>query len=180
MDAYSIIRVGNKQHRVRHGETLIVERVATDEGATFQPEVLLGEPKVTATVLTHMRGPKILIGKYKRRTGYKRHNGFRATQSRIEIALGGAKVEKKAAKAPKAESTSKVEAVVEAPAVVEAAVAPAGLPEGYADLKVGEVAAGAKTWSKDEVAAALAYEQEHGKRKGALSALEAAASGEES
>ncbi len=180
MDAYSIIRVGNKQHRVRHGETLVVERVATAEGATFEPEVLLGESKVTATVLTHMRGPKILIGKYKRRTGYKRHNGFRATQSRIEIALGGAKVEKKAAKAPKAEAP-KVEAAVEAPAVVEAAAAaPAGLPEGYADLKVGEVAAGAKVWSKDEIAAALAYEQEHGKRKGALTALQAALGGEES
>ena len=37
-------------------------------------------------------GLKIIVGKYKRRTGYKRHNGFRAATSRVEIALGtGAK-----------------------------------------------------------------------------------------
>ena len=43
--------------------------------------------KVTATVLAHGRGPKILIGKYRKRTGYKRHNGFRAATSRVEISL---------------------------------------------------------------------------------------------
>ena len=32
---YAIIRVGNKQHRVRDGETLVVDRVHTDEGKTF-------------------------------------------------------------------------------------------------------------------------------------------------
>ena len=47
---------------------------------------------MTATVLAHGRGPKILIGKYRKRTGYKRHNGFRAATSQVEITLGaGAK-----------------------------------------------------------------------------------------
>ena len=40
---YAIIRVGNKQHRVRDGETLVVDRVHTDEGGTFTPDVLLGD-----------------------------------------------------------------------------------------------------------------------------------------
>ncbi|MBV8396523.1 MAG: bL21 family ribosomal protein, partial [Actinobacteria bacterium] len=53
MAEYAVIRVGNKQHRVRDGETLVVERVATDEGKTFTPEVLLGGSKVTATVVGH-------------------------------------------------------------------------------------------------------------------------------
>ncbi len=89
---YAIIRLGGKQYRVREGEYLVVDRVKFDEGKTFTPDVLLGDSgvKVTATVLAHERGPKIRIGKYKRRTGYRRHNGFRAATSRIEISLGGA------------------------------------------------------------------------------------------
>src|SRR5476649_2896047 len=88
---YAIIRVGNKQHRVRDGETLVVDRVHTDEGKTFTPDVLLGDAKVTVKVLAHERGPKIRIGKYRKRTGYKRHTGFRAATTRIEVSLGGAK-----------------------------------------------------------------------------------------
>src|SRR5215469_12442688 len=116
---YAIIKLGNKQHRVRDGETLVVDRVATDEGKTFEPVVLLGD-KVTATVVAHGRGPKIVIGKYRRRTGYKRHNGFRAATSQIEIALGaGAKkaaAAKPKAEKPKVEAAAPVE-VVEAPEV---------------------------------------------------------------
>ena len=87
---YAIIRLGGKQYRVREGETLVVDRLKADEGKTFTPDVLLGDATVTAKVLAHERGPKIRIGKYRRRTGYKRHNGFRAATSRIEISLGGA------------------------------------------------------------------------------------------
>src|SRR6266487_6255354 len=88
---YAIIRLGNKQHRVRDGETLVVDRLGTEAGESFEPDVLLGDGKVTATVLAHERGPKIRIGKYRRRTGYKRHNGYRSATSRVQISLGGAK-----------------------------------------------------------------------------------------
>ena len=89
---YAVIRVGGKQHRVRDGETLVVDRVRTDDGGTFEPDVLLGDgAKVVVTVLAHERGPKIRIGKYRKRTGYKRHNGFRAATSRIEISIGAGK-----------------------------------------------------------------------------------------
>src|ERR1700755_2678320 len=93
---YAIIRLGGKQYRVREGEYLVVDRVKFDEGKTFNPDVLLGDSGVTVTakVLAHERGPKIRIGKYRKRTGYKRHNGFRAATSRIEVSLGE---EKKAA-----------------------------------------------------------------------------------
>src|SRR3954449_6083275 len=86
---YAIIRMGGKQYRVREGETLLVDRVKADEGKTFNPDVLLGDAKVTAKIIAHERGPKIRIGKYKKRTGYKRHTGFRAATSRIAISLGG-------------------------------------------------------------------------------------------
>ena len=90
---YAIIRLGGKQYRVREGETLVVDRLRTDEGKSFSPDVLLGDSGVTVTakVIAHERGPKILIGKYRKRTGYKRHTGFRAATSRVEISLGGAK-----------------------------------------------------------------------------------------
>src|SRR5262244_1342695 len=90
-DTYAIIRLGNKQHRVRDGETLVVERLRTEAGESFEPDVLLGEGHVTATVIAHERGPKIRIGKYRRRTGYKRHNGYRAATSRIEVTIGAGK-----------------------------------------------------------------------------------------
>src|SRR5262249_55863002 len=87
-DSYAIIRLGNKQHRVHDGETLVVDRLSTQPGESFQPDVLLGDGMVTATVLAHERGPKIRIGKYRRRTGYKRHNGYRSATSRVKISLG--------------------------------------------------------------------------------------------
>src|SRR6476646_11302813 len=100
---YAIIRLGGKQYRVSEGETRVVDRVRTEEGKTFSPDVLLGDATVTAKVLAHERGPKIIIGKYKKRTGYKRHTGFRAATSRLEISLGGAT---KRAPAKKAEAAA--------------------------------------------------------------------------
>jgi large subunit ribosomal protein L21 len=174
---YAIIKLGNKQHRVRDGETLVVDRVTTEEGETFEPVVLLGDTKVTATVVAHERGPKIIIGKYKRRTGYKRHTGFRAASSRLEITLGAgtkraaAKKKEKPAEVEQIEAAAPTETVEEAPAAVEPADA-SGAPSGYEAMTVAQIHAAAKDWSHDELEAALAYEQEHGQRKGAVAALE--------
>jgi large subunit ribosomal protein L21 len=117
---YAIIKVGGKQHRVTAGEWLYVDRLALDEGATFNPEVLLiggdGETdlaptaEVTARILAHTRGEKIRIGKYRRRKGYRRHNGFRASLTKIQIETIGAAV------AAKPKAVKKVAAAVEAPA----------------------------------------------------------------
>ncbi|MGN6797109.1 MAG: 50S ribosomal protein L21 [Gaiellaceae bacterium] len=166
---YAIIRLGGKQYRVREGETLVVDRVKADEGKTFTPDVLLGEGTVTAKVVAHQRGPKIRIGKYKRRTGYKRHNGFRAAQSRIEISLGGVKkaAPKKAAEAPKTEAPK-----AEKPAAAEDHVK--GMPSGYEEMTVAQISDGAKTWNRPMLEAALEYEQAHAARKGAVSALQSA------
>jgi large subunit ribosomal protein L21 len=163
---YAIIRLGGKQYRVREGETLVVDRVKADEGKTFTPDVLLGDGKVTAKVVAHERGPKIRIGKYRRRTGYKRHTGFRAATSRIEISLGGS-APKKAAAAPKKAAAPKVEA----PAAEEHVK---GMPSGYEEMTVAQVSEGAKTWNRPMLEAALEYEQAHAARKGAIAALESA------
>lgn len=180
--SYAIITVGGKQYRVREGEQLLVDRVALEDGATFAPPVLLvgggvtpelspAGVTVTAKVVGQEKGPKIVIGKYKKRTGYKRHTGFRASLTRIEIesiGAGGSRAKKATAKeTPSAEATSTAQAP-------EAAAAVAGAPEGYADLTVAEIKKAVGEWDRQAVAAALAYEQEHGKRKGAIAALESA------
>jgi large subunit ribosomal protein L21 len=198
--SYAIISVGGKQYRVREGERLLVDRVALDDGATFTPPVLLvggndapsiapDDVVVTAKVLGEAKGPKIRIGKYKKRTGYKRHTGFRASLTQIQIeSIGGGKTRaasKKAAPAPAAvEETPAASAPVEAVAAPESApleavaapevTAPTGLPDGYAALTVAAVKAEVGSWSREAAQAALAYEQEHGKRKGAIAALESA------
>jgi large subunit ribosomal protein L21 len=112
--SYAVIRVGGKQYRVSEGQRLLVDRLPHDEGKTFHPEILLVggdgttdlQPKsatVTARVVGHVLGDKVRIGKYKKRTGYKRHNGYRSRLSQIEIEAVGAKQAAKATK-PKAEA----------------------------------------------------------------------------
>ena len=109
---YAIVKLGGKQYRVQEGEYLLVDRLAVAENKTFHPEVLFvggdGQadlsPKgvtVTAKVLGHEQGKKIRIGKYKKRTGYRRHTGFRASLSRVQIESIGKKAARAAA-APKA------------------------------------------------------------------------------
>jgi large subunit ribosomal protein L21 len=180
---YAIIKVAGKQYRVREGERLLVDRLRQDEGSTFSPAVLLvggdggaqlepGENVVTATVLGDTKGPKIRIGKYKKRTGYRRHTGFRASLTQIQIeSIGGAKASRARSK-PKADVEQKAPEPTEALAAVE--TKGADLPEGYADMTIAELKAASADWETSAIAAALAYEQEHGKRKGAIAALESA------
>ena len=127
---YAIVKLGGKQYRVQEGEKLLVDRLAVDDNKTFHPEVLFvggdGQaelaPKgveVTAKVVGHVLGDKIRIGKYKKRTGYKRHNGFRAKLSQVQIeAIGkqvtasraakpGEATEEKAKAAPKPKAAAK-------------------------------------------------------------------------
>ena len=176
---YAIIRVGGKQYRVREGETLLVDRVRTDEGKTFSPDVLLGDGgNVTATVVAHERGPKIRIGKYRRRTGYKRHTGFRSALTRIEISLGGtgrapAKAKPKAAE-PKQAAPAPVEATPPAPTAAEPEHEHEhvkGMPKGYEEMTVAQITEGAKGWNRPMLEAALAYEEANAARKGAIAAL---------
>ena len=176
---YAIIKVAGKQYRVREGERLLVDRLKHDEGSMFAPTVLLvggdggaqldaADGTVTAKVLGDAKGPKIRIGKYKKRTGYRRHTGFRASLTQIEIeSIGGAKGTRSRSKAKAEEAQTEAE-----PA---AAATPAGyLPDGYGDMTIAELKAASANWDAPAIAAALAYEQEHGSRKGAIAALESA------
>jgi large subunit ribosomal protein L21 len=139
MAGYAIISLGGKQYRVQEGDRLIVDRLRQDEGKTFQPDILfLGgdgkadfSPKgttVTARVVGHVLGDKIKIGKYRKRTGYRRHTGHRSRLSEIEIQAVGRKsstvakpkAEERKAEAPKrTTTTTKKPAAKKAPAKKE-------------------------------------------------------------
>ncbi|MFM1983849.1 MAG: hypothetical protein RL723_284 [Actinomycetota bacterium] len=54
------------------------DKVTTDAAA-------LAKVKVTAEVLNDLRGPKIIIQKYKNKTGYKKRQGFRAELTRVQV-----------------------------------------------------------------------------------------------
>jgi large subunit ribosomal protein L21 len=175
-DSYAIIAVGGKQYVVREGDQLFVDRLATEEGKTFHPHLLFvgGDGKaqlnpsgttVTARVVGHALGDKVRIGKYRPKTGYKRHTGFRAKLSQIEIeAIGAGRRAAATSAAPKKEAP--------APKPKEATAAAAQPPRGYADFTVAEITEKAKRWKLESVEAALAYERAHAQRKGAIAALE--------
>jgi ribosomal protein L21 len=187
MSTYAIISVGGKQYRVTEGQRLTVDRLKHGAGNTFQPTVLLvggdggtdltPSATVTARVVADVRGEKIRIGKYRPKNGYRKHTGFRASLSQIEIeSIGGAKrsTVKKETTAPKEKEAPKAEKAAAADDHVK------GMPKGYEELTVAQVKEQTSDWNRPMLEAALEYEQAHGKRKGAIAALEAALAEKES
>ena len=175
MATYAIISLGGKQYRVREGERLLVDRLTTDEGKTFHPDVLFSggngggtlepEIQVTAKVVGHVLGDKIRIGKRRPKSGYRRQTGFRAHLSQIEIQSIGA--------------ARRATAVEKEPAVPKAKVEPTEVvaaqpPRGYADFTVVEIAEKSKRWKLEQLEAALEFERANANRKGAIAALESA------
>jgi large subunit ribosomal protein L21 len=179
---YAIIKVAGKQYRVREGERLLVDRLRQEEGSRFSPSVLLvggdGAPAlapdvtVTARVVGAVKGPKIRIGKYKKRTGYRRHTGFRASLTQIQIeSIGTGKAAARPAPAKAAKAASKDEH----PNVEHVK----GMPAGYEEMTVADIRKAAPEWNAPMLAAALEYEQSNAKRKGAIAAIEAAIAAKE-
>jgi large subunit ribosomal protein L21 len=97
--SYAVIKTGGKQYRVQEGQTLLVERLSDDVGATVELQPLLvagdGDPvfdgdglakaKVSAEVVGHERGPKLRVFKFKPKRGYRRRTGHRQELTRIRI-----------------------------------------------------------------------------------------------
>ena len=189
--SYAIIAVGGKQYRVREGERLLVDRLTTDEGKTFNPDVLfLGgdgdgtlSPKtqVTAKVVGHVLGDKIRIGKRRPKSGYRKQTGFRAHLSQIEIeSIGGtakrAPTAAPAAAAPAVEQEAPAPRTKAEPKAAPAAAAPAPVqpPRGYENYTVADIAEKSKRWRVEQIEATLKFEKKNAKRKGAIAALESA------
>ena len=174
MATYAIISLGGKQYRVREGERLLVDRLGTDEGKTFHPDVLFTggdgngnlspRVQVTAKVVGHVRGDKVRIGKRRPKSGYRRQTGFRAALSQIEIQSIGASKQRAAAAAPPKET----------PAAAPKEPKEAQPPRGYADFTVAEISEKSKRWKLEQLEAALEFEHANANRKGAIAALESA------
>jgi large subunit ribosomal protein L21 len=130
-DMYAIVKTGGKQYRVERGQTLLVERLAGDEGSNVALEPILyrsedavfdaaglKKVKVTAKIVAHERGEKLRVFKFKPKRGYKRRTGHRQELTRIEvtdISMGTA------TKAPVAKSAAKPAAARAGTAKPEAA-----------------------------------------------------------
>jgi large subunit ribosomal protein L21 len=95
---YAIVKTGGKQYRVEKGQTLLVERLPAEAGATVALEPILfrsedavfdadglAKVKVEGKVLEHVRGPKLRVFKFKPKRGYKRRTGHRQELTRIEV-----------------------------------------------------------------------------------------------
>jgi large subunit ribosomal protein L21 len=95
---YAIVKTGGKQYRVEKGQTLLVELLHEEAGATVDLEPVLyrsddtvfdadglAKVKVQAKVLEHLRGPKLVVFKFKPKRGYKRRTGHRQELTRIEV-----------------------------------------------------------------------------------------------
>ena len=90
--SYAIVKTGGKQYRVEKGQTLLVERLPEDAGATVELATLLtvGDDlvdggTVRAEVVGHERGPKLRVVKFKPKRGYKRRTGHRQELTRLKI-----------------------------------------------------------------------------------------------
>lgn len=99
---YAVIKTGGKQYRVAEGQTLKIEKLDAEEGAAVEFDTVLmiadgdqikvGSPyidgaRVSATVKSQGRGPKVLIVKFRRRKHYRKTQGHR--QSFTEVRIGG-------------------------------------------------------------------------------------------
>ena len=96
---YAIVRSGGKQHKVAEGDVFETEKVDGDIGSSVSLQALLlvdGDDvtsgaeqlksvAVTAEVVSHTKGPKIMILKYKNKTGYKKRQGHRQPLTRLRI-----------------------------------------------------------------------------------------------
>jgi len=96
---YAVVRAGGRQEKVEVGSVIQFNRVPVAAGETIElPAVLfvdgdkvvtdakkLAKVKVTAEVIKDLRGPKIVIQKYKNKTGYKKRQGHRQDLTRVKI-----------------------------------------------------------------------------------------------
>ena len=96
---YAIVRSGGQQKKVAIGDVITIDRVSNEVGETISlPAVLLvdgdkvtheadklAKVKVSAEVLGETKGPKIIIQKYKNKTGYKKRQGHRQKYTQVKV-----------------------------------------------------------------------------------------------
>lgn len=163
---YAIVEIAGQQFKVAKDQKVYVHRLQGEEGSkvTFDNVLLLDESgnvtigapaiegaSVTAQILSHLKGDKVIVFKKKRRKGYRKKNGHRQSFSEIQIesisASGSKKATTKKATTKKAD-VKEVETKEETKAVknfssmtvaeLKAAAKEAGI-KGYTSLKKAEL-----------------------------------------
>lgn len=98
---YAIVRAGGRQEKVSVGDVLTIDKVggnpAAGDTVELAPVLLvdgtavttdadaLGKAKVTAEIMGAVKGPKIVIQKYKNKTGYKKRQGHRQKYTQVKV-----------------------------------------------------------------------------------------------
>jgi large subunit ribosomal protein L21 len=97
---YAIVRTGGHQHRVAVGDTLQVNRLTAapgesimlpavllvdDAGAVTSDAAKLSAARITAKIVEHGKGPKIVIHKFRNKTGYHKRQGHRQGLSTLRV-----------------------------------------------------------------------------------------------
>jgi large subunit ribosomal protein L21 len=133
---YAIVEIAGQQFKVAKDQRVFVNRLATEEGkkVSFDNVLLIGDgdkttigapaidgAQVSAKVLSHLKGDKVIVFKKKRRKGYRVKNGHRQSLTEILIESIVASGAKKAEKAAPKKETKKAEPKVEVKAAAEKA-----------------------------------------------------------
>ena len=96
---YAIIATGGKQYKVAEGDIIKVEKLGVEAGETYTfdqvlavggEKLVIGTPTVegatvTGSVVENGRGKKVVVYKYKRKTGYHKKNGHRQQYTAVKI-----------------------------------------------------------------------------------------------
>lgn len=94
---YAIVRAGAKQEKVAVGDVIEIDKVSTAVGESLDLPVVmtvdgekvtttgLDKASVTVEVLGATKGPKIIIQKYKNKTGYKKRQGHRQNYTQVKV-----------------------------------------------------------------------------------------------
>ncbi|CAN5376386.1 50S ribosomal protein L21 [soil metagenome] len=96
---YAIVRAGGRQEKVEVGTIVVLDRIKADKDGNIELAPVLfvdgdkithdakdlSKIKVTAEVIADLRGPKIIIQKFKNKTGYKKRQGHRSELTRVKI-----------------------------------------------------------------------------------------------
>ncbi len=95
---YAIIATGGKQYKVSEGDEIRVEKLAGEAGdtVTFDQVIAVSDESlkvgadvanasVSGTVVAQARDKKVIVYKYKRKTGYHKKNGHRQAYTQVKI-----------------------------------------------------------------------------------------------
>ena len=96
---YAIIATGGKQYKVQEGDVIKVEKLGAEAGSevTFEQVLLVGDKEVKggtptvegasvkATVVAEGKEKKVIVYRYKRKTGYHKKNGHRQPYTQVKI-----------------------------------------------------------------------------------------------